>query len=104
MKKNLSFNEFVFNENFRFLFLILFSLTVFFSKLGLNGLANYDDCFYAEEAKEILKTGDWVILHLNGAAAYHNAPFFMRGWWLCPIKFLGLRFMRQNFLQHSWVF
>lgn len=84
MKKNPSFNELVFSENFRLLFLTLFSLTVFFSKLGLNGLANYDDCFYAEEAKEILKTGDWVILHLNGAAAYHNAPFFM---WLVALSY-----------------
>lgn len=84
MKKYPSFNELVFNEEFRLFFLILFSLTVFFSKLGLNGLANYDDCFYAEEAKEILKTGNWMILHYNGAAAYNNAPFFM---WLLALSY-----------------
>ena len=84
MKKKISFNELVLKENFRLLFLILFSMTVFFSKLGLNGLANYDDCFYAEEAKEILKTGNWVILHFNGAAAYHNAPLFM---WLVALSY-----------------
>jgi 4-amino-4-deoxy-L-arabinose transferase-like glycosyltransferase len=59
-------------------------MMVFFSKLGLNGLANYDDCFYAQEAKEILKTGDWIILHYNGAAAYHNAPLFM---WLVALSY-----------------
>jgi 4-amino-4-deoxy-L-arabinose transferase-like glycosyltransferase len=84
LKKKKTFNGLILNENFRLLFLTLFSLTVFFSKLGLNGLANYDDCFYAEEAKEILKTGNWIILHYNGAAAYHNAPLFM---WLVAISY-----------------
>ncbi len=84
MKKKPTFSELALNENFRLLFLILFSLTVFFTKLGLNGLANYDDCFYAEEAKEILKTGNWMILHYNGAAAYHNAPLFM---WLVALSY-----------------
>jgi len=84
LKKYPSFNELFFNEQFRLVFLTLFSLTVFFSKLGLNGLANYDDCFYAEEAKEILRTGDWLVLHYNGAAAYNNAPFFM---WLVALSY-----------------
>jgi len=84
LKKKLTFSALALNENFRFLFLILFSLTVFFTKLGLNGLANYDDCFYAEEAKEILKTGNWMILHYDGAAAYHNAPLFM---WLVAVSY-----------------
>jgi 4-amino-4-deoxy-L-arabinose transferase-like glycosyltransferase len=84
LKKYATFKELVFNEQFRLIFLTLFSLTVFFSKLGLNGLANYDDCFYAEEAKEILKTGNWMTLHYNGVAAYNNAPFFM---WLVALSY-----------------
>lgn len=72
------------NEKVQLAFLTLFSMTVFFCKLNSNGLANYDDCFYAEEAKEILKTGQWMILHYNGAAAYHNAPLFM---WLMALSF-----------------
>ncbi len=84
MSKKPNWNELVMNEKVQLLFLSLFSLTVFFTKLGSNGLANYDDCFYAEEAKEILKTGNWMILHYNGAAAYHNAPLFM---WLMALSF-----------------
>jgi 4-amino-4-deoxy-L-arabinose transferase-like glycosyltransferase len=84
LNKKPSFTDVVFNEKFQLFFLTLFALTVFFAKLGLNGLANYDDCFYAEEAKEILKTGNWIILHYNGGAAYHNAPLFM---WLVALSY-----------------
>jgi len=84
LKKKMLFDQWVLNEKFQFLFLSLFTATIFFAKLGLNGLANYDDCFYAEEAKEVIRTGNWVILHYNGGAAYNNAPLFM---WLVALSF-----------------
>jgi 4-amino-4-deoxy-L-arabinose transferase-like glycosyltransferase len=64
--------------------LAIFALAVFFAKLGLNGMANFDDCFYAEEAKEILRTGHWSYLNYNYHPAFHNAPLFM---WLVALSY-----------------
>ncbi len=49
---------------------------MFFAKLGLNGMANYDDCYYAEKGKEILKTGNWVVQTYNYHLSFTNAPLF----------------------------
>jgi 4-amino-4-deoxy-L-arabinose transferase-like glycosyltransferase len=61
-----------------------FSVVVIFSKLGGHGLANYDDCFYAQKAKEILQTGDWMTMHYKGLPAWENAPLFM---WLLALSY-----------------
>lgn len=64
--------------------LFLFSVVMMFSKLGGHGLANYDDCFYAQKAKEILATGEWMTMHYNGRPAWENPPFFM---WLIALSY-----------------
>jgi 4-amino-4-deoxy-L-arabinose transferase-like glycosyltransferase len=56
------------------LFLALLCSTAFFERLGLNGMANYDDCFYAQQAKEIHRSGDWMPLTFNGQPSYSNGP------------------------------
>ncbi|HTK81032.1 MAG TPA: glycosyltransferase family 39 protein [Bacteroidota bacterium] len=68
----------------RLAILVLLSISIIFSKLGGSGLANYDDCFYAQKAKEILQTGDWMTMHFNNMPAWENPPFFM---WLIALSF-----------------
>jgi 4-amino-4-deoxy-L-arabinose transferase-like glycosyltransferase len=65
-------------------FLLFFSITLIFVKLGGNGLANYDDCFYAQKAKEIVNTGDWMTMHYNHKPAFENPPFYM---WLVVLSY-----------------
>ncbi len=70
-------------ERVVFWVLTFFSVTLFFTRLGQNGMATYDDCFYAEEGKEILQTGQWQVLNYNHVASFHNAPLFM---WLVALS------------------
>ncbi len=64
--------------------LALFTLSIYFSKLGLNGMANFDDCFYAEKAKEILQNHKWWTLTYNHHPAFENPPFYM---WLAALSY-----------------
>lgn len=57
---------------------------LFFSHLAGNGLPNYDDAYYAQKAKEILHSGDWLTLTHNRQPRFDNPPFFM---WLVAISF-----------------
>lgn len=63
----------------------LFGAVLIFSRLGVNGIANYDDCFYAQKAKEILQTGSWMTLHHAGAPSFENPPGFI---WLQALSYL----------------
>ncbi|HEV8537543.1 MAG TPA: glycosyltransferase family 39 protein [Bacteroidota bacterium] len=64
--------------------ILLLGATIIFSKLGGHGLANYDDCFYAQKAKEILETGDWLTMHFNRQPAWENPPFFI---WMIALSY-----------------
>jgi len=77
------------NERIQFWVLTFFSLALLFTRLGQNGMATFDDCFYGEEAKEILQTGRWWVLSYNHVASFHNAPLFM---WMVAVadKFFGV--------------
>jgi len=56
--------------------LLLFAV-LSFSKLGTTGLAVWDDGYYAQKAKEILLSGDWINIHYNGNPKFDNPPLFM---------------------------
>lgn len=47
---------------------------VFFTGLGDFPLFNPDECFYAEPAREMLETGDWITTTLNYAVRYTKPP------------------------------
>jgi 4-amino-4-deoxy-L-arabinose transferase-like glycosyltransferase len=64
--------------------LAVFSIILIFSKLSGNGLANYDDCFYAQKAKEILQSGNWMTIHWNGRPSFPNPPFYL---WLAALSY-----------------
>jgi len=53
-------------------------------QIGSSHLSNFDDCFYAQRAKEMLHGGDWITPHWNGQAQVDNPPFFM---WLVALSF-----------------
>ncbi|HLY18756.1 MAG TPA: glycosyltransferase family 39 protein [Bryobacteraceae bacterium] len=42
--------------------------------LRTGDLTGYDDAQYAHIAKDILRTGDWLVLHSNGEPALENPP------------------------------
>jgi 4-amino-4-deoxy-L-arabinose transferase-like glycosyltransferase len=44
--------------------------------LRTGDLTGYDDAQYAHIAKDILRTGDWLVLHSNGEPALENAPLY----------------------------
>ena len=50
---------------------------VVFSRLGHGHLANFDDCYYAEKAKEMIQTGDWLTPHFAGLVRLDNPPLFL---------------------------
>ena len=62
------------NERIQLAIIALFAVIVLFAKLGAGGLASLDDCYYAEQAKEILQTGDWLTMHYQGKALHENDP------------------------------
>ena len=59
------------------LVLLLLSVTFLFSKLGGDGLATFDDAYYAQKAKEVLQTGDWLTMRYMGGVRHDNPPLFM---------------------------
>ena len=70
----------------RFQLLLVLALAAFalFSKLDGHGLANYDDCIYAQQGKEILQTGDWLTIHIEGRPVFDTPPLFP---WLVTLSY-----------------
>ena len=66
------------------LFLAALSGVVLFANLHQGDLSGYDDAVYAHEAREVLRSGDWFTLKLNGYADFDKPPLFV---WLVAISF-----------------
>jgi 4-amino-4-deoxy-L-arabinose transferase-like glycosyltransferase len=64
--------------------IVIFGIFLIFTKLDKGELAGLDDGYYAQKAKEILTTGDWMTMHFAGVPRYDNPPFFL---WLQAIIF-----------------
>lgn len=79
----------------RVLVLVAFAGIVLLSQLGGNGLAAYDDAFYAQKAKEILAGGDWMTLRYNGRPEFSNPPLFLwliaGSYWLLGVSELAAK-------------
>ena len=67
--------------------LFLLALCILFARLGEGHLANFDDCYYAEKAKEMVRGGDWLTPHFAGTPRLDNPPLFL---WLQALAFLVL--------------
>ena len=57
---------------------------VLFARAGWGPLPNYDDAYYAEKAKQMLRTGDWLTPHFAEHPRLDNPPLFL---WLIAIAF-----------------
>ncbi len=57
-----------------FLAVLLFSSFIVFFNLGGRTLENKDYLRYAEVGREIIETGDWVMLHENGVVYVQKPP------------------------------
>jgi len=70
--------------------LALIALFIVFAHLGEGHLANFDDCYYAQKAKEMVRTGDWATPRYDGQVSLDNPPLFL---WLVAGSFmlLGIR-------------
>ena len=76
------------NKFFRYFFspIFLFFLSSFFFLrfLGQTPLRSWDEAWYAEIAKNILKTGNWFLLRWNGLPYFDHPPL---GFWLTAFSF-----------------
>lgn len=66
-------------------FLFVLAAGILFARLGEGHLANFDDCYYAQKAKEMVGGGDWLTPHFAGIPRLDNPPLFL---WLQSIAFL----------------
>jgi 4-amino-4-deoxy-L-arabinose transferase-like glycosyltransferase len=59
--------------------LLVFALLFIFTRLWETSLASYDDTYYAEKAKEILLTGEWLVPPWDYKPAFDNTPLTLWG-------------------------
>lgn len=63
--------------------LLFLSLPLFFYKLGQSSLVSFDEAWYGDIARNILKTGDIFLLHWNGGVYNDHPP---AGFWLIALS------------------
>src|SRR5687768_4082012 len=61
---------------FNFWLLFVISSALLFSSLHKGGLSGYDDAFYAHYGKQMILSGDWWSLRLNGYHVFEFPPMF----------------------------
>jgi 4-amino-4-deoxy-L-arabinose transferase-like glycosyltransferase len=69
---------------FLFFFIAVWAAVVMFSGIPFGDLSGYDDAAYAHEARNILQSGDWWTLNLNGSPDFDKPPLFI---WLLALSF-----------------
>lgn len=67
-----------------FIALIVFAVYILFKDLGKATLENWDEAWYAEAAKQIIKTKDFIILKWNGEVFLEKPPMYI---WLSVVSF-----------------
>ncbi len=65
-------------------FVLVFSAFSLFYNLGGRSLENHDGVRYAECAREILETGDWVMMHLGGRIYVDKPPLHF---WIVALSY-----------------
>ncbi len=64
--------------------LLLISGSLFFFRLGTPGLFDADEPAYAQAAREMLESGDWVTPHFNGRPRFDKPILF---YWLITLSY-----------------
>jgi 4-amino-4-deoxy-L-arabinose transferase-like glycosyltransferase len=70
-------NYFFENRQCHFWLLALLALLALFAKLHIGDLGGYDDAVYAHEGKQMLATGQWWSMTLNGQPDFDKPPLFV---------------------------
>ena len=68
----------------QFALLVFLSALLLFSNLHRGDLSGYDDAVYAHEGKQMLLSGDWWTVRLNGRLDFDKPPLFV---WLEALSF-----------------
>ena len=76
------------------LILLIACFFLFFYKIGARDLWNPDEPRYAQVAREMLGTGEWVVPHLNGQVYTEKPPLYF---WLIAL----IRLWRNR--EHRWL-
>lgn len=66
------------------LVLIVLAGLLYFWKLGEGSLADFDEAIYGQMAKEIVRSGDWFTMHLNGVPRFKKPPLYT---WLTALSY-----------------
>ncbi|MGB3693923.1 MAG: glycosyltransferase family 39 protein [Spirulinaceae cyanobacterium] len=79
MKKLKSLSKLTPFQNFHWQIpvLLVLSAIVLLWKLGQGSLKDWDEAIYAQIAKEIVQSGDWLTLHWGYYPWFHKPPLFM---------------------------
>ena len=72
------------SEQLLFLLITLVATAVFLYRLGDPALTNWDEAIYAELAKEMVQSGDWLTLRWQQAVWFEKPPLTI---WLIAILF-----------------
>jgi 4-amino-4-deoxy-L-arabinose transferase-like glycosyltransferase len=64
-------------EKVLLIILLVMSFFMFFYKIGAPSLFETDEVIYSQVAREIVRTGDWITLHLFGKNWFIHPPFYM---------------------------
>ncbi|MBI4574253.1 MAG: glycosyltransferase family 39 protein [candidate division NC10 bacterium] len=64
--------------------LLLLAGTLFFFRLGTPGLFDADEPAYAQAAREMVETGDWITPHFNGRPRFDKPILF---YWLISLSY-----------------
>ena len=71
------------NKKFHYIILVLLSIVVIFYNLGQNSFHDGDEASHALIVKEILETGDWMKLKIDGEDVFFKPPLIV---WLSAIS------------------
>jgi 4-amino-4-deoxy-L-arabinose transferase-like glycosyltransferase len=71
---------------------LIFAFTALY-QLGTAPLSNWDEAFYGENIKQIVKTGDWIVLKFNSFPFTEKPPLYM---WIAAV--LGKIFGMSEFI------
>ena len=69
-------DQFLDQKRFQFWIVFTTASILLFSSLNKGGLSGYDDAFYAHYGKQMILTGDWWSLFLNGHHIFEFPPMF----------------------------
>ena len=69
-------HRFLEKRQYHFWLLFVISSLLLFSSLHKGGLSGYDDAFYAHYGKQMILSGDWWSLRLNGYHVFEFPPMF----------------------------